>query len=149
MEKRETNNCIINLRSLGQGTFPYEFDLDALFFKSFENEDIINAAINVDVEVEKSHNRIGVSCDIYGEIVVECDRCMDDLIIPIDFSRDFTVKFTELRGEDEENDEGIILMDSSEANLDLNQVIYDYICLNLPLIKVHNEGDCNPEMIKK
>jgi uncharacterized metal-binding protein YceD (DUF177 family) len=40
-------------------------------------------------------------------------------------------------------------MDPTDGELDLTQFLYDYVCINLPLQKVHNEGECNPEMIAK
>ena len=31
----------------------------------------------------------------------------------------------------------------------MKQFIYDYICVNLPLKRVHQDGKCNPKMLKK
>ena len=31
----------------------------------------------------------------------------------------------------------------------MSQFIYDYVCVNLPLQKVHEEGKCNPQMIAR
>ena len=41
------------------------------------------------------------------------------------------------------------MVDPSDGELDLSQFIYDYVCVNLPLQKVHEEGECNPQMIAK
>ena len=40
-------------------------------------------------------------------------------------------------------------MDPADSELDLSQFLYDYVCLNLPLQKVHEDGDCNEEMMAK
>ena len=40
-------------------------------------------------------------------------------------------------------------MDPADGELDLTQFLYDYVCLNLPLIKVHEDGECNQEMIAR
>ena len=50
--------------------------------------------------------------------------------------------------EDSDGDE-FIIMDPADGELDLTQFLYDYVCLNLPLQKVHEEGDCNEEMMAK
>ena len=42
----------------------------------------------------------------------------------------------------------MLVIDRSESELNLNQFVYDYICLSLPLVKVHPEGKCNPEMLR-
>jgi uncharacterized metal-binding protein YceD (DUF177 family) len=40
-------------------------------------------------------------------------------------------------------------LDPAESELDMRQFLYDYICLALPLQKVHKKGECDPEMIEK
>ena len=31
----------------------------------------------------------------------------------------------------------------------MSQIVYDYICLSLPLQRVHEEGECNPEVMAR
>ena len=38
---------------------------------------------------------------------------------------------------------------ASEQELDMSQIIYDYVNLSLPIKKVHPEGECDPEMMEK
>ena len=40
------------------------------------------------------------------------------------------------------------MVDENEGEIDISQFVYDYICLGLPIMKVHPEGKCNPEMLK-
>ena len=40
-------------------------------------------------------------------------------------------------------------MDPTDGELDLSQFIYDYICVNMPLQRVHAEGKCNPQMMER
>ena len=30
----------------------------------------------------------------------------------------------------------------------MEQVVYDYVCLSLPLQRVHEEGECNPDAMR-
>ena len=39
-------------------------------------------------------------------------------------------------------------LSESDTDLDLSQIIYDYVCLSLPVQRVHEEGGCNPEALK-
>jgi uncharacterized metal-binding protein YceD (DUF177 family) len=31
---------------------------------------------------------------------------------------------------------------------DLSQAVYDYVCLSLPIQRVHPEGECNPDTVR-
>ena len=42
----------------------------------------------------------------------------------------------------------MVIIDPSEGELDLKQYIYDYVCINLPLQRVHREGECNAEVMR-
>ncbi|MBO4466670.1 MAG: hypothetical protein J5745_01020, partial [Bacteroidales bacterium] len=66
-----------------------------------------------------------------GFVTVPCDRCLEPLQVPVeeDPSEEFK---TELVKED----------------WDLSQAVYDYICLALPMQRVHPEGECNPDTVR-
>ncbi|MBQ6244722.1 MAG: DUF177 domain-containing protein [Bacteroidales bacterium] len=69
------------------------------------------------------------ACAIAGSVTVACDRCLEDLVIPVETS--FEESYTP------ESDE-----------LDLRQDVYDFVCISLPLQRVHPEGECNQETTK-
>lgn len=132
---------------MSSGKHGLDYELDGSFFKAFGNQDIKDASISVHVEVEKESLYLGVECSMTGEVVVECDRCLDDLSLDVDIVKNLTVKFT--RVEEEPEDDEIIILDKGESVLDLDQFVYDHICLSLPLQKVHPEGQCNAQMLAK
>ena len=88
------------------------------------------------------------SCRVGGFVVVECDRCLEDLTLKVDIEPHLTVGFGSVDVDDESADDDVLVIDRSESELNLNQFVYDYICLGLPLVKVHPEGKCNPEMLR-
>ena len=45
--------------------------------------------------------------------------------------------------------EGRFIVDGSSSEIDLGQIIYDYVNLSLPIKKVHPEGECDPVMMEK
>ena len=90
---------------------------------------------------------MGIDCRIDGKVIVECDRCLEDLVIPIDIDRALSVKFA--KESEESDDDDIMILDERDADLDLNQFVYDYICLAVPLQKIHPDGECDIEMIKR
>ena len=121
------------------------------FFDSFENSEILDAHLDADVRVEKSGRYIGVDCDVRGEVTVECDRCLDELDMPIDVQIKLSVKYgSEESSEDpQQGEREVIFIPETDAEMDMSQIIYDYVCLSLPMQRMHDEGDCNPEVMKR
>ena len=140
----------IPLNGLATGKNEFFIHVGKDFFGSFENEEILNADLQVRILVEKSGRYVGVDCDIEGDVTVECDRCLEPLEMPIDTQVRLSVKF----GEEEvselgaENEREVIFVKEDDAELDMSQIIYDYACLALPMQRVHEEGECNPETMK-
>ena len=89
---------------------------------------------------------------VNGIVVTECDRCLEKLEIPMDFRTTLSVKFARTGeiGEQivDDSSEDMVIIDPSEGELDLKQYIYDYVCINLPLQRVHSEGECNAEVMR-
>ena len=118
-------NCVIDIKSLALGTHSQEFKIGKDFFGSFGGGDIVDADLCVNVSVTKSSGWIKVDCNIAGEVVVECDRCLADLRLPMDISAPFTVKFSSVSMEEEdvEYGEDVIVLGPSEGELDISQTI--------------------------
>ena len=112
---------------------------------------MVGADLDVKVDVTKSSGWIKVDCNITGEVIVECDRCLAELRLPIDISAPFTVKFSSVSMEDEDVEYGddVIVLGPSEGELDMSQTIYDYVLTSIPLKKVHTDGECDPLMLEK
>ena len=142
---------IIPLNGLTAGENHFFWQAGKEFFDSFENSEILDAHLDTDVRVEKSGRYIGVDCDVRGEITVECDRCLDELVMPIDVEIMLSVKYgNEESSEDpHEGEREVIFIPETDAEMDLSQIIYDYVCLSLPMQRVHEPGECNPEVMKR
>lgn len=138
---------IIQIKGLQIGKHLYDFPICGSFFEEYGNSQILDATLEAEVELEKGSGWINVSAHIEGTVTVECDRCLDDVELPMDFDCSMAVKFAKSM-EDDDGDE-FIIMDPADTELDISQFLYDYVCLNLPLQKVHKEGECNPQMMAK
>ena len=105
----------------------------------------------VRVLVEKSGRYVGVDLDIEGTVVVACDRCLGELELPVSVHPAFSVKFGEAP-EDEssatDGDREIVFLPESDTDMDLSQIVYDYVCISLPMSRVHPEGECDPGTVK-
>ena len=121
---------IVKTTGLASGKTEFSWRADHEFFGKFENSEILDADLEVNALVTNHGVTIDVECTIDGTVTVPCDRCLDDLQIPVEteFSETYVPE-----GED----------------LDLSQDVYDFVCIALPLQRVHeNEEDCNQETIK-
>ncbi|MBR5856254.1 MAG: DUF177 domain-containing protein [Bacteroidales bacterium] len=146
-QRIENKDFIIQIKGLKTGKYEYDFSVDGAFFRGFENTQILDASLEVKIILERGGGWMNVSSEIEGTVTVECDRCLDDLDLPVDFTASLAVKFAKT-DEDPQSDE-FLVVDPLDGELDLRQFIYDYVCVNLPLQKVHEEGGCNPQMMAK
>ena len=86
---------IIPLNGLAAGETRFSWHAGKEFFDSFENSEILDAQLDIEVRVEKSGRYIGVDCFVTGKVVVECDRCLEELEMPVDLEVLLSVKFGE------------------------------------------------------
>jgi uncharacterized metal-binding protein YceD (DUF177 family) len=148
MGKSSNRDFIIPIKGLSIGKHDYCFSIDNTFFDTFEDPLIQNANLEVKLVLERASTWMKLESEIKGDVGVECDRCLEELLLPIDTKASLLIKFVKSEQEEEEDDE-IITLDPSESELDLKQFFYDYICLALPLQRIHKKGECNPEMIAR
>jgi len=146
MKRADHSGYSIPVKGLPAGTHHFSFEIDGEFFGRYENSEVVGARLSAEVNVVKSSTLMNISGAIAGVVSVECDRCLDELELPIETEFSLIVKLT--KDVDEEDDE-IMMMDQSEGEMDLSQLLYDTVILSLPLQRVHDEGNCNPEMIEK
>ncbi len=142
-------NCKIDIKGLANGKHHYGFHIDGTFFEAYENDTIGEADLTVEVDLVKEAGLMTVMMDIDGTVVVPCDRCLTDLSLPVEIEQKFSVRFdgAGMRDTDGADDEIQVKGDGTE--IDLSQVIYDYVCTALPIRKVHEDGKCDPEMMEK
>lgn len=138
----------VPMNGLAQGRTEFRWNAGKEFFAQFENSEILDAGLAVDATVEKSGRYIGVDCEIGGSVTVPCDRCLDDLVLPVSTGFKLSVKFgsetPEVSGKTE-GDREMVCLNETDAVLDLSQTVYDYACLSLPVQRIHEAGKCNPE----
>ena len=141
---------IIPLNGLTTGKTQYEWKVGKEFFEAFDNSEILDAELVASVVVEKSGRYLGIDCDVTGEVYVECDRCLEKLHLPVDVEICLSVKYGEEESSDEhhEGEREVIFVPETDAEFDMGQIIYDYVCLSLPMQRVHEDGGCNPDAMK-
>ena len=136
----------IAYKGLKNGHHEFDFKADDAFFEAMANEDIKGGDCNVHVTMERSETMLELGFAIDGYVVCECDRCLEDCNVPIEFEGELLVKFSnEVRDYDGE----VMWISPADGEVSLVQYIYESIVLALPYSRVHEEGECNPEMLAR
>ena len=131
------------LKSLGVGTHEFEYHLDKQFFVNMESSDIHDADLNVALTVQYNGDIYNLDFHITGEVVLICDRCLDDLRFPIDATYHIVVKYGEDYNDD--NDE-VLEITETDNTLNVAYMIKDTVELAIPMKHVHPLGKCNRQM---
>lgn len=140
-------DCKIQIKGLKDGKHDFTFPLDEKFFETFDNSLILKAQLLSTVELEKSKDWMNLSFSINGTVDVPCDRCLDPVTLPVSCSDSLPVR--EIRSESDAFNTDIVAIEPGAEDVDLSQLFYDYVCINIPLVRVHPEGGCNEQMIEK
>ncbi len=145
------NGYTIPVKGLKNGSHRFDFEIDDAFFSEFEGSGIKGGHASVEVDLDKGASAMLLSFVIEGDVTVECDRCLDDLSIPVHYEGELKVKFSdEVRDSDGEQ----MWIGSAESEIDLAQYIYESIVLSLPYVRVHGEDEsgrplCNEDMLAR
>lgn len=135
---------IVQFSGLKLGIHEYSFDVVDLFFEQFVIEDVTGGDIRVKFILEKRENMMELNFELLGKLKTTCDRCLDPLEIDIESENQIMVKFSEATSE--ANDE-LIILGPEAYQIDIAPIIYEFITVQFPLRKVHDEKDCNQEVI--
>lgn len=131
------------LKGLSDGEHTFEYRLGKQFFANMENEDVRDADLTVKLTVKVKGAIYDLKFDINGEVITLCDRCLDDLHIPIEADYHIMVEFG-----DDYNDESddLLIIPNSDNYLNVAYMIYDTVALAIPIKHVHPMGKCNRQM---
>lgn len=142
---------VIPFKGLKVGKHTFVFEIDDMFFDDFEKSEITKGKVHVEVDLDKKTNMLELHFGLMGNVIVTCDRCLDEFEMPIEFTTELFVKFGDVT---EEQTDEIIVLSHNEFELDVAQYIYEFVHLSLPYKRVHpldskGNSTCNKEMLKK
>lgn len=133
----------IAFKGLGEGVHPFDFVMDDNFFDCFDATKGTKGSVNAKVEVVKSSLLMEVRMKIDGTVKAICDRCLEEMDLPVSGELNLYVK---CGGRDEGNEDDFIVLAQDEDYLDLSEPLYEIYMLNYPIRVVHPEGECSEEM---
>jgi len=141
----------IDLMALTAEETPLEYELDDQFFAALDDAEVKSGSLHVSGSIRKASGFYELTLHATGTVHVPCDRCLDMMDQPIEADLMATVK---LGSRDYENrngdaDDDIIWVDERDGLLDIAWPIYESIALAVPILHVHQPGDCNVLMSEK
>ena len=136
----------IDLKNLTPGTHEFEYLLEDKFFMDIDGNEVHKGHVHVQLAVKKSSVAFELNFQIAGTVIIPCDRCLDDMELPIETQDKLIVKFGKEYAE--ESDE-IVIVPEEEGTINVAWFIYEFIALAIPIKHVHAAGKCNKAMAAK
>ncbi len=155
---KEQSLYSINFGGLSIGEHRFDLELNDSFFNSFGEVEIKKGNCKVDILLKKHSYFLEMDVKIIGTVVVECDRCLEELQTPVDFSSLLIVKFSseinDPQFEIDVEEEDIIWINTNDVSIDLTQYIFDSVSLGLPISRIHQTDEngvsgCNEDMLAR
>lgn len=146
------NQYRIPFTGLKLGKHEFEFEINKDFFEAFEYSIVKNGTLNASVILDKQETMMVAEIHITGSIELTCDVCLNQFQSQSDILERLIIKFDEHDDLAESTDE-ILILKKSEHELDLANIVYEYINLSVPYYNRCDEQgintSCDPSMIDK
>ena len=134
------------MKNLTPGVHEYSYFLENQFFIDIDGDLVQKGKVDVYLKVKRSSMMFEMDFQIQGVVMVPCDRCLDDVEIPIDTQNRLVVKFGK---EYTEESEEVVVVPEDEGAINLAWFLYEFIALAIPMKHVHAPGKCNKTMSSK
>ncbi len=148
MEKKivyELEAYTIDLAKIDEGeSIVFNFMLDDTFFSALEQTEIESGSVKAQLNVSKKSSTYEFVFDFNGFVQVPCDRCLAEVKYPVEAYNELFVKLGE---KTEEVDDDLIFVSGEERKLNVAWLMYEYISLSLPIMRSHEEGECDEQML--
>jgi uncharacterized metal-binding protein YceD (DUF177 family) len=146
MKNKEYN---IPFAGLKQGKHKFEYHIDNTFFESFDYHEFNDAAIVLNIVLEKMATVLELEMKTKGIVNLHCDLTDEPFDQKIEASLKLLVKFGESYNDE---DDEILILPHGEHQVNIAQYIYEMIVLSVPSKRIHPgvlDGTLNSEALKK
>lgn len=137
----------INLKNIALGEVrESEFLLENKFFIDIDGTEVQKGKVKVSMKLEHKTSGFVMNFHTTGVVIVPCDRCLDDIEIPVETDNRLIIKLGKEYAE--ESDE-ILVISEDEGAINLAWFLYEFVALAVPMKRVHMPGKCNKGMSTK
>lgn len=137
----------IPFTGLKLGKHQFEFTIDKRFFDAYEYSLVKDGALEATLELDKQETMLILHFHIWGTIQLNCDKCLSEFGQPIDIKERQIVKFAE--DNLESDDLEIIVLNRKESEIDVSELIYEFITVAVPYINSCEQANqqCDQQML--
>lgn len=129
----------VSFSGLKQGKHTFEFNISQAFFDLFEFEqDFRNPDVSIILLLEKHSTFLELNLEAKGEVSVICDVSDEEYAQDIQGDMELVVKFGH---EFDDSDDEVWIIPEGESSLNIAQLIYELILLNIPIKRVNPNLD--------
>jgi uncharacterized metal-binding protein YceD (DUF177 family) len=135
--RREYEIAFVGLKP---GVHEYDYDISDKFFDAFQQQDFRNCTAHVKLSLDKKTGFMLLKFEIGGKLEVSCDRCNSNLPMELWDEFNVTVKMVENPEQmnEQEDDPDVYYISRGESHIDVEEWIYEFINLSIPMQKVCN-----------
>ena len=149
-------NFDIAFVGLKTGIHEFEYEINDKFFVEYSEQDFRNTTAQVKLTLDKKTGFMLLKFEVGGKSDVECDRCGNTLTVDLWDEFNMVVKMVDNPDEMNqlEDDPDVFYISKTESHLHLNDWIYEFVSLSVPLQKMCKEEElggpqCNKEVLDK
>ena len=124
----------IQIQSLEEKTFEYEFEGNDAFFQSLEQNLIQKGSFLAKVKLEKSATMVQTRIEIAGEMELICDRSLENFNEPFAVNERHIFKFGEKA---EELTDEIEVIPFGTPTINIAHLLFELIAVTIPMKKLH------------
>ncbi|EAZ83253.1 YceD family protein [Algoriphagus machipongonensis] len=118
-----------------EGKHEIDFEISDSFFQHFEDNHLVEKGnMTIRVMMKKGANLIELDFHIKGIVTLTCDRSLEEYDQPLEFHESMLYKYG---SEEKEINEDVIMITRDTPSINVAQLIYEFILLNLPSKKIH------------
>ncbi len=134
---------VIPFEGLKVGKHDFSFQISDAFFEELEYSLIEKGEVKATMVLEKKETMMIADIQLAGFVTSACDLCTEPLQIEVDIDHHLVFKF----GEGESEDENLIMVNPSDFKINMGPIFYELLTVSLPNKNVHEEGECNEDML--
>ncbi len=124
----------VRFGTLRPGIHDFRFEISSSFFEEFEESIVRKGAGFCEVRLDRKVNLLTFDFDFKLNVELVCDRSMEEFLYPINVKKQLVIKFGD---EESELGEDVQVISWDRQDINLAQIIFEYVTVSIPMKKVH------------
>jgi len=139
----------IPVSGLQDGLHQYDFTVDKDFLAAFPDTPVEEGNLRVHLDFQKRPAMFVLEFTVEGTVRAACDRCLENIDLPVSGEHRIVVKFSE---EERAEEAEVIYVSPTLEELNVAPYVYEFVVLSLPIVKVYEceedeNAPCNEDML--